>query len=321
MLQVVDHDEPADLARAPGDVVRRPARRVAHERGARQREAGAAAIGAAALMNRCAPVEPVAVGTHDRRIAGLAGAGCGRRTAAAPDRCRAARAASARNRSGRPASGTAPRQARGPACPGRTKKRHAIVQRPRRLVRADADRGGERGVAREAGVVIAEDDEHRVVEQAVARQRGLEVLERLIEEAHRVQVVAERGALERAELQHLVPVGKRVERMVQRQRDQPRGERPRHRFEPRHHLLQEIAVVQAPPDLLRQLEIGLEQALLKAVRRMHHAAVPEPRLERHGRQRGVRRARSGRAAGRRSGCRDSGTPPRRDRAAAATSAS
>ena len=39
-------------------------------------------------------------------------------------------------------------------------------------------------------------------------------------------VVAERGVLERAEPQHLVRVGERLERMVQRQRNHPRRERP-----------------------------------------------------------------------------------------------
>ena len=129
--------------------------------------------------------------------------------------------------------------------------------------------------------MIAKDCEHRVLQQAVTRERGLEVVERLIEKAHRVQVVAKRRALERAELQHLVPVREIFEGMVQRKRDEPRAERPRKFLETRHHLLEKIVIVEAPADLLRQLEVGLEQAVLKSVRRMHDAAVPEPRLEGH----------------------------------------
>ena len=98
-----------------------------------------------------------------------------------------------------------------------------------------------------------------------------------------MEVVAERRPLELAELQHLVPIGKRVERMMQRQGDEPRGERPGEPLEPRHHLLQEIAVVQAPADLFSQLKVRFEEALLETVRGMHHLTVPEARLERHGR--------------------------------------
>ena len=117
------------------------------------------------------------------------------------------------------------------------------------------------------------------------RQRGLEVLERLIEEAHRVQVVAERRAFQRAELQHFVPVGKRVERMMQRQRDEPRAERPRQLLEACGTICWRKSWSFRPQPIRSSSSgVGLEQALLKSVRRMHHAAVPEPRLERHRRQ-------------------------------------
>ena len=172
-----------------------------------------------------------------------------------------------------------------PACPD--EHRHPIVEHPGGRAAANPNRARQRRVAREAGVVVAEDHEHAVVEQAVFGERRLEVLERLIEKAHGVQVVAERGALERAERQHLVRLRKRVERMVQRQGDEPRAKGPRQLFEPRHHLLEEVAIVQPPADLLGHLEVRLEQALLEPVRRMHHLPVPESRLERHRRQRRV----------------------------------
>ncbi len=71
-------------------------------------------------------------------------------------------------------------------------------------------------VAREAGVVIPEDDEDAVVEQAVARERRLEFIERLVEEPHRVQIVPKRRVLERAKLQDFVARRKTVVWMVQR---------------------------------------------------------------------------------------------------------
>ena len=113
-------------------------------------------------------------------------------------------------------------------------------------------------------------------QQAIARQRRLEVLARLVEEAHRVQVVAERRAFERAELQNLVLVRKRLERMMQRQGDEPGGERPPQLLEPRHHLLKKIVVVQPPADLLGHLKIRLEQAALKPIGRVHHLPVQKP---------------------------------------------
>ena len=82
-------------------------------------------------------------------------------------------------------------------------------------------------------------------------------------------------------------VGERFERMMQRQRDHPRGERLRQALEPRNHLLQEVAIVQSPADLLGELEVGLEEALLESVCRMHDAPVPETGLERHRRQRRI----------------------------------
>ena len=92
-----------------------------------------------------------------------------------------------------------------------------------------------------------------------------EVLERLVEKSHRVQVVAERTPLQRAELQDLVPIGKILERVMKRQRNQPRAKRLRQLLEPRHHLLQKIVIVQAPADLLGQREVRLEQTLLEAI--------------------------------------------------------
>ncbi len=166
-------------------------------------------------------------------------------------------------------------------------ERDAIRQLPRDVSGRNADRRRHGRVAGKAGVVIAEHDERRVVEQTVSRERGSEVFQRLIEKPHRVQIVAERGAVERAKRQHFVRVGKAVEGMVQGKRDEPRGKRPRQFFQARDHLLQKVVVVQAPPDLLGQLKVGLEQTLLEPVRRMHDAAVPESWLECHGRHRRI----------------------------------
>ena len=135
--------------------------------------------------------------------------------------------------------------------------------------------------------MIAEHDEHAAVEQPISRERRLEVFERAVEEAHGVEIVAERGAFERAELQHLVRVGERLERVMERQRDQPCGEWPRLLLETRHHLLKEIVIVEPPADLLGHLEIGLEQTALKAVGGVHDLPVPEAGLEGDRRERGI----------------------------------
>src|SRR5262249_44801602 len=131
--------------------------------------------------------------------------------------------------------------------------------------------------------MVTEYNEHRFFEQVIALECRFERVERLVEEGHGVEIVAKRRLLERSKPQHLVPVRKIGERMMERQRDEPGAKRLRKALEPGDHLLKEVAVVQPPADLLGHLEVGLEQALLEAVRRVHDTAIPETRLERDGR--------------------------------------
>ena len=135
--------------------------------------------------------------------------------------------------------------------------------------------------------MIAEHDQDRVVEESAPGKGDLEILERLVEEPHRMEVVAKRRVLERAELQDTMTRRKAIVRMMEREGDQPGRERPRQTLETRHHLLKEIAVVEAPSNLLGHFEVRLEQAGLKAVGRVHHLTIPEARLERDGGHRGV----------------------------------
>ena len=135
--------------------------------------------------------------------------------------------------------------------------------------------------------MVAENDQHGFVEQSRLDERLLEVFQGLVEEAHGMQVVAKRRAIQRAKFQDLVPVGKIVEWVVQRQSDEPCRERPRQGGQLRNHLREEISIVQSPADLFGEAKIGFEQTVLKAIRRVHHTAIPEPRLEGHRRQRRV----------------------------------
>jgi hypothetical protein len=67
-----------------------------------------------------------------------------------------------------------------------------------------------------ARIVVAENDQHGFVEQSRLDERLLEVFQALVEEAHGMQVVAKRRAIQRAKFQDLVPFGKIVEWVVQR---------------------------------------------------------------------------------------------------------
>src|SRR5581483_6375301 len=113
--------------------------------------------------------------------------------------------------------------------------RNAVEELPRRLVGARPDRARQPRCPRESGVVIAEDDDHRFVEKAAGRKRRYEIVERLIEEPHRVKVVAERRPFEGAELHHFVARREIVEWMMERKRDEPGAERLRQLLETWNH--------------------------------------------------------------------------------------
>ncbi len=135
--------------------------------------------------------------------------------------------------------------------------------------------------------MVAVERHDRVSERARTFEGGDEGRQGGVEIVHRVDVVAERRVLERADVEHLVAVGEEVERVVEAERDEEREVRPALGGEHAFHALEEHPVGETPADRLPGPQRPPEHHALEPVARVEHAAVPEPALERVRRKRRV----------------------------------
>jgi hypothetical protein len=180
----------------------------------------------------------------------------------------------------------------------------------------DAGEGEQLGAEREAAVVVAVDHDRGGVGEAELLEGGEQAGERAVEVVHAVEVVAERAALERAELEALERVREMVVGVVQAEGDEEGEEGPREGGELGQHALEEGVVGEAPADDLAGAEVLAEQRAREAVARVEDGAVPEALLVGVGGEGAVAGGRAGRGRGCGSGCRRAGRRRRPGRAGA-----